>query len=315
MPLPPRKAAHVRLAYSSERHAVYSRLLFGTSDDAKKTHPSGSPRRMALGCGNISGWLTAERDGSPEGISMTSTISSTPPATEPATSRRPGAIDAIIGFALVLGGNELITRALIPFASSHNLLWLPDYAAHVWILLVPLFWLMVLNRRFPIGRLIDRRMTSWLLPWFIAAVLALIAGLIFASIGQPVAIGGDVKPDALTVFMLLLFQGFFVAVSEEFAFRGLIQTGLAETIPGRLRLGSRSIGMATILAAVLFGLFHAPALTRQSLVVTEAEVLIGFVAGIVSGYVYEKTDNLWGAVIFHGAYNLLFAIPLLTTLH
>lgn len=246
---------------------------------------------------------------------MTSTISSTPPATEPTTSGRLGGADAIIGFILILGGNELITRALVPFASDQGFLWLPAYAAHAWILLVPLFWLMVLGRRFPIGRLIDGRMTRWLLPWFVAAVIALIAGLIFASMGQPVAIAGDVKPDAGTVVMLLLFQGFFVAISEEFAFRGLIQTGLAGSLSGRLRIGSRSIGTATILAAVLFGLFHAPALTRQSLVVTEAEVLIGFVAGLVSGYVYEKTDNIWGAVIFHGAYNLLFVIPLLTTLH
>lgn len=246
---------------------------------------------------------------------MTSTISATPPTIEPTKSRRLGGADAIIAFVLIVAGNELITRALIPFASAHSLLWLPDYVAHAWILLVPLFWLMVLGRRFPVGRLLDRRMSKWLLPWFIAAVIALIAGLIFASMGQPVAIAGDVKPDAGTVVMLLLFQGFFVAISEEFAFRGLIQTGLAGAMHGKLRVGSRSLGTATILAAVLFGLFHAPALTRQSLVVTQAEVLIGFIAGLVSGYVYEKTDNMWGAVIFHGAYNLLFAIPLLTTLH
>lgn len=246
---------------------------------------------------------------------MASTISSTPPATEPATSPRVGGASAVVAFILVVAGNELITRGLVPFASSQGFLWLPAYAAHAWILLVPLFWLLVLNLRFPIGRLLDRRMKSWLLPCFVAGVIALIAGLIFASMGQPVAVAGDVTPDAGTVIMLLLFQGFFVAISEEFAFRGLIQTGLAGAMHGRLRLGSRSIGTATILAAVLFGLFHAPALTRQSLVVTETEVLIGFFAGLVSGYVYEKTDNIWGAVIFHGTYNLLFVIPLLTTLH
>ena len=44
-------------------------------------------------------------------------------------------------------------------------------------------------------------------------------------------------------------------------------------------------------------------------------MVIAFVTSFVAGQLYDQTDNLWGAVILHGIYDLAFVVPLVASLH
>jgi len=83
-----------------------------------------------------------------------------------------------------------------------------------------------------------------------------------------------------------------VAPAEELLFRGLVQ--------GLFR---RSYGVAPgiVIAAVVFGLVHYPALTGAGS--SEAYVLVVVLAGAVLGIAYEYTHNLLVPIAVHAAWN------------
>ena len=223
--------------------------------------------------------------------------------------------DAVVGFALLAAGSQVIPRAVLPVAVEHDLTWLPAYAAHAWMLIVPVYWLVVLERRFPIGRIEQASRRPWLIAWIVFAAAALAIGVALALTGQPVAIGDATTPGLETIVLLLLFQGVLVGLSEEFAFRGLVQSGLNAGLRLSFVLGRHEFRFGTLITAMLVALLRAFPIAPQSNVVTVAEVVVAFGTSLVAGQLYDETDNLWGAVIFHGLYSLGFALPLLLTLH
>ncbi|HET9016381.1 MAG TPA: CPBP family glutamic-type intramembrane protease [Thermomicrobiaceae bacterium] len=223
--------------------------------------------------------------------------------------------DALITAALLAAGIQVIPRAVLPYAVAHNLAWLPAYAAHAWLLVVPIYWMAVLERGFPLGRIGRAMLRPWAIAWGVLGVVALAVGVGLAVTGQPVAVGDNVTPDVMTIVMLLLFQGVLVAVSEEFAFRGLVQTGLNSGLRFGFVLGSWEFRLGTMVTAMLVALLRSFPVTTQSNVVTVVEVVVAFVTSFIAGQLYDQTDNLWGAVILHGIYDLAFVVPLVVSLH
>lgn len=105
---------------------------------------------------------------------------------------------------------------------------------------------------------------------------------------------GRETPELLLVLMPL--SVLVTGPAEEFLYRGVIQTRLTEAFDARV---------AVVLAAVVFGLVHAPAYGLAngigwSLVTTLAVL---FVLGVVLGIAYEYSGNLVVPAIAHGLYN------------
>ena len=90
-----------------------------------------------------------------------------------------------------------------------------------------------------------------------------------------------------------------VAVVEEFVFRGFFQNQFEKVLPKWQSLA---------LASILFGLIHLPI----AIIVYELEGLwlvysliewIG--AGMIFGYAYQISRNIWVPIFWHGLHNVL----------
>ena len=172
---------------------------------------------------------------------------------------------------------------------------LANYVAHGWMAAIALTWFFLMGRRFPIGSL-KRRMR----PWYIAAIV-LIAVSAGETIASPPSAGFHV-PALSTLIAQLVFLAFVVGPTEELLFRGLIQTGLSQS------LGRSGI----VIGALLFGFFHLINLVSQPLGATALQVLTAIVIGLVFSVLYDRTRNLVGASLAHSAADLsATAIPLL----
>ncbi len=92
-------------------------------------------------------------------------------------------------------------------------------------------------------------------------------------------------------------------IVEELVFRGAIQTSLNQT-----GLGSRwvwKLKMGTIVAAIAFGCTHFLLLVvGVPITRTLFEVLSAIPAGLLFGYCYQRTDNIWYGVYLHALGNL-----------
>jgi uncharacterized protein len=92
----------------------------------------------------------------------------------------------------------------------------------------------------------------------------------------------------LSVFFRdLTYMTLFVGIGEELLFRGIIQTELQKVF-------SPKVGL--FLASALFGVMH---LTWRSV----PELFFTFLAGLILGYLYNKTGNLTAPIVLHGVNN------------
>jgi membrane protease YdiL (CAAX protease family) len=176
--------------------------------------------------------------------------------------------------------------------------WIPpvlaNYVAHAWLAAIALGWFFLLGRRFPIGSL-KRRMR----PWYFAAII-LIAVSVGETTASPPSPGFHI-PALPTLIAQLIFLAFVVGPTEELLFRGLIQTGLRESL-GRWGI---------VIGALLFGFFHLINLASQSLGTTALQVSTAIVIGLFFGVLYDRTRNLVGASLAHSVADFSgTAIPL-----
>jgi membrane protease YdiL (CAAX protease family) len=85
--------------------------------------------------------------------------------------------------------------------------------------------------------------------------------------------------------LMVLLGGLFVPFAEELLFRGVLY--------GWLRRWG--VVLATVVSAVVFGLFHiAPVL-----------IIAAVVIGILNAILYERSGSLWPAVVAHAVNNVL----------
>lgn len=246
--------------------------------------------------------------GATPGDSTGGSISGAPPRTV-------NWVDALLGLILVEAGTfALLVWLPAPLADS----WVINYAGHAWFLAVPLGWFWLLRRRFPVGRLRWRELRAWVGPWWVLGlfIVLLNVALTGASILRGVGALGPGRHETLSLEPLLanlIFRATLVGLAEEFLFRGLIQTGLNRSLPGSLALGRWRIQIGTVVAALVFGLTHAENLALgQPLVEVLPNLVYAIFLGLLAGYFYDKTRNLWGAVILHNIGDLLaFVVPVL----
>lgn len=107
---------------------------------------------------------------------------------------------------------------------------------------------------------------------------------------------------------VLFSQLIMVGPTEEFLSRGVVQTGLNNSIRWSRRLAGLNFKGGTILASALFGVGHVSNLiahpVRQVLPQAGEAALIGLVIGML----YDRYPNLWGASILHNVIDGLQAV-------
>ena len=206
--------------------------------------------------------------------------------------------DSVIALGLIIVGTLILYSAVLLhlLTLNTNSSWIFNWIGHLWFLTLPLIWYFALKKRFPIGKLSAKTIRQWLPAWII--ILAIVIPLTFTS--EKASLTGVTS---LAIIMNLLFESVLVGISEEFIMRGQIQTGLNNSLEKTLKLGKGSIRLGTILAALAFAALHFQ---------NSSSIPFAFVFGILVGHFYDKTNNIWGAVIIHNMVDLLaFIIPIL----
>jgi membrane protease YdiL (CAAX protease family) len=209
-------------------------------------------------------------------------------------------IDAVVGYLIAWHGLGYAYAAL-PAAwrvVGGGYTW--PVITHAWDAIVPLFCYFVLKRSFPIGGLRWRDLSGWTWP-FLATLLIGVNGTLIAY-----SIAGKSMHSWLDYRVAgWMFEAFVPGVGEEFLFRGLVQTGLNQSIRwGFLVLGIE-VKAGTLLTSLLFGLVHLGNLGTQPLAFTILQVSFAPLIGLAIGIGYDRTRNIWGAVLAHNASDLV----------
>jgi membrane protease YdiL (CAAX protease family) len=207
--------------------------------------------------------------------------------------------DAVIAWAMAWVGGVLIALAARPLARGSAFPALPTYAGHAWLVAVPLFWFFVLRRRFRIGSFAWRELRPWAWSWLVAAVLILAAGPF---------IHGGARQSWPVMAEWLAMALVFVGPTEEFLSRGLVQTGLNNSVHWSLRFRSLRVNGGTLLASVMFGVAHLSNLLSSPLADVMPQVAGATLIGLAIGLMYDRFPNLWGASILHNVIDGLQAI-------
>jgi len=135
----------------------------------------------------------------------------------------------------------------------------------------------------------------------IFAVIAVLQAKAPASQGMTAAgVSLDVIFSAIPWILIFAFAN---ALMEELWFRGIFLKKLNPF------LGATASVLAT---ALVFGIPHLGA-TYISPVEMIFFPIIVFGLGLVNGFVMQKTDSIWGSVLFHAGYDLIIIIPVLVS--
>lgn len=97
---------------------------------------------------------------------------------------------------------------------------------------------------------------------------------------------------------LVLYQVFFVAIPEEFFYRGYLQTRLNEVFDRRFLLFGIPFGHSLWITSILFAFGH-------SIVVLQWWHFAIFLPGLLFGLLREKTGSVLPGAIFHAFCNIL----------
>lgn len=100
---------------------------------------------------------------------------------------------------------------------------------------------------------------------------------------------------------LILEQVGFIALPEEIFYRGWMQSVLARRWPARLRLFGADFGLAVWLTSLLFAIGHLASIPAPFR-------LAVFFPSLLFGWLRNRFDSLWPAILTHGLANVLQAV-------
>lgn len=194
-----------------------------------------------------------------------------------------GAVTILTGVLILLPVSD--TAAEVIYQLTYGALYLAAF-----MLPVPLMRAFLRGTQLPWQPIRSRKPASRYLPLIVLGGIALIlaqsylnAGLVsiipFGDIAESVLPSTNEGMSDLDLVLSFIVMAVVPAFCEEFLFRGAILTNL-------LPFGR---GTAILVSALTFALMH------QNL----AQFLYAFGAGILLGYLYEKTGSIWNGVILH----------------
>jgi membrane protease YdiL (CAAX protease family) len=88
--------------------------------------------------------------------------------------------------------------------------------------------------------------------------------------------------------------------AEEPIFRGLLVSGLAVLVPGRLRIARLDLPFSAYLVALMFGLAHWQSFTVNPFYMAAAQQVYAFAWGIIYVWLMERSKSLVAPIIAHG---------------
>ncbi len=97
-----------------------------------------------------------------------------------------------------------------------------------------------------------------------------------------------------------IYQLFFIALPEEYFYRGYLQSRLDQAFPGRFRILKVDFGWALILAALLFALGHFS-------IGFQWWKMNVFFPGLLFGWLRERSGSIVAPTIYHGLCNVYIA--------
>lgn len=110
----------------------------------------------------------------------------------------------------------------------------------------------------------------------------------------------------LGVVLAVAVELLAVALPEEVFHRGYLMSALEERFPPRRRILGAPLGLAAVLASLLFALGHLVGMAELARLAT-------FFPGLVFAWLWRKSDSLWAPALFHAASNLLMAVLIAST--
>ncbi len=118
----------------------------------------------------------------------------------------------------------------------------------------------------------------------------------FALGGLGLSVGLDVIAQWTPWLCVFAFSNAFM---EELMIRGLFLKKYENLFGERLSL---------LLTAVIFAIFHQAILEYTDIVTFSTFLGITFIFGLLWGYVIQKSDNIWGAVLAHAIADIFFIL-------
>ena len=142
--------------------------------------------------------------------------------------------------------------------------------------------------------------------WTAATVLALLVlavaiPTVIDRLGLPFAdhsIADTIAADPAIAFVFIPLSLFVVGPAEEFLYRGIIQTRLADVFAT-----GQAVGIAAVVFAVVHILAYLDPGNIAGTLVTVFVILLPL--GAILGIVYEYTGNLFVPALAHGLYNAI----------
>ena len=133
------------------------------------------------------------------------------------------------------------------------------------------------------------------LQWF---GVMLVPWLIVYHLYQTVFFGHEVGPEFPEgFFQLVAFHVFFVAIPEEFFYRGYFQTRLNEVMERRFLIFGVPMGWGSVWASLFFAFGHTIVLFQWWHFAT-------FFPGMVFAWLREKTGDVMAGAVFHAICNI-----------
>lgn len=129
--------------------------------------------------------------------------------------------------------------------------------------------------------------------WCVPCILVVVVNFPFSAL-----ISGAAVIERYDILWLFVLDCLLVACMEEFLFRGLLFSALAEILKGDLLI-------TILLESAVFALCHLFNLfSGASLGYTLLQVGYTFLTGIMFTVVFIRTKNVWTSVILHAAFNV-----------
>jgi membrane protease YdiL (CAAX protease family) len=99
---------------------------------------------------------------------------------------------------------------------------------------------------------------------------------------------------------------FAIALPEEVFHRGYLMSALEELWPPKRRVFGAPLGLAAVVASVLFAVGHLVGMA-------EAARLATFFPALVFSWLWRRSGSLWAPALFHAAANLLMVVLMEST--
>lgn len=129
-------------------------------------------------------------------------------------------------------------------------------------------------------------------------------GLALTFIDKSISPGDPLGIGHLKLWMLIVYFLIGSSIQEEVIFRGLLQTVLAKHLNLELSVAGKTLSLAALLVALLFGLIH--------LEVGPFTAFAAFLLAVLAGELRYRSGSLVPAVLVHGIFNACGLLWMLT---